>query len=725
MATTRVPSICRNCLAFCPILVTVEDGRAVKVEGDPESRLYEGYTCPKGRALPQQHNDPRRLLRGLARGADGSFSEIGSAPMLDAIASRVRAIVEEHGPRAVAVYIGTGVVAHPTGAVMMAAFCRALGTPMIFSAASIDKPGANVAAALHGNWVAGAQSFASSDTWMIVGANPVLSKSNGAPYYNPGRRLKDAVKRGMKLIVVDPRRTETAKRAHIHLQAVPGEDPAILAAMIRVILSEGLHDAEFVARHAQGLEALRAAVEPFTPEMAGARAGLDPADIVAAARTFASAKRGCVVCSTGPSFSTRSNLSFYLALCLNTLCGRWGREGDMAAFPNTMLPAFTPKAQPYPPYPVFGANQLRVRGLRENASGLPSAALADEILTEGPGQIRALFCLGGNPMAAWPDQARTAAALEKLDLLVVTETRMTETAAFADYIVPSPMTLEVPAATYFVEWLKYIGVSRGFDVPWAQYTPAIVTPPPGSDVMDERELFFSLAQRLGLELRWIDKFGSGPHVEAPPVDEPLDMTRLPSVDELIALGCDRGRVPLAEVRRHPHGKLFEEARVPVAPADPDCPHRLELGAGMMMDDLAAIAAEGAAPARRPDLPFRLVSRRENNFMNSLGQEYAVLNGGQTDNPVHVHPADLAALGVAEDEPVLVRSAVGRLRARARADATLRPGVVSIAQGYALPADRGSSRAAASVTRLVDLEECDSVTGIPRMSAIPVALERVG
>ena len=138
----------------------------------------------------------------------------------------------------------------------------------------------------------------------------------------------------------------------------------------------------------EGFESLRRAVAPFTPEIVAARAGLDPADIVAAARTFAGGKRGCVVCSTGASFSTRSNLTFYLALCLNTLCGRWGREGDVATYPNVMLPAFEPKAQAYPPYPVFGSNALRVRGLRENASGLPAAALADEILTEGPGQIR-------------------------------------------------------------------------------------------------------------------------------------------------------------------------------------------------------------------------------------------------------------------------------------------------------------------------------------------------
>jgi anaerobic selenocysteine-containing dehydrogenase len=325
-------------------------------------------------------------------------------------------------------------------------------------------------------------------------------------------------------------------------------------------------------------------------------------------------------------------------------------------------------------------------------------------------------------MAAWPDQARTEEALRKLDLLVVSECRMTDTAALADYVVASPMTLEVPGATYFVEWLKYIGVTRGFDVPWAQYSPKIVDPPTGSDVMDERELFFRLGQRMGLQLNWMDKFGYGPHVEAPPVNELLDMTRLPGVDELIALGCDRGRIPLSEVKKHPHGHLFEEVRIPVSPADPDCPHRLELGAPMMMDELAAMAAGTDAPPARADLPFRLVSRRENNYMNSVGQFMAGLSGGHPDNPVHVNPSDLSALGLCEDDIVQLRSAHGTVSARVKGDASLREGVVSLAQGYARRG--GDSPAAASLTRLVDLDECDPITGIPRMSAIPVALERI-
>ena len=719
------PSICRNCLAYCPILVTVENGRATKVSGDPDAPLFGGYTCPKGRALPAQHNDPDRLLACLARGADGTFSRIGSSDAIDEIAGRVQAILARDGPRSVAMYTGTGVVSHPAGPPLAKAFFRAIGSPMVFSAATIDKPAANISTALHGNWVAGAQTFETSDVWMIVGANPIIAKSNGLPSNNPAQRLKDAQRRGLKLIVLDPRRTETARRAHVHLQAQPGEDPTILAAMIRVIIHEGLVDRAFVAQHAEGLDTLRAAVEPFTPTFAAARSGVDPERLIEAARTFGHGRRGGVVCSTGPSFATHSNLSYYLALVLNTLCGRWAREGDEAPYPNVLLPAFTPKAQPYPPYPVFGKHTMRVLGLKENASGLPTAALADEILTPGPGRVRALFCLGGNPLLAWPDQAKAAQAMRDLDLLVVFDYRMTATARLAHYVVPPPLSLELPGATQFVEALKYNGVSRGFDSPWAQYTPAIVAPPPGAEVIDDGEFFFRLAQRMGLALDWVNVRGYGPHLEQPKSSIPFDMARVPSVDDVIALMCRDSRVPLDEVKRHPHGAVFASARTRVAPRDADCTARLQLADALMMTELGMFAVAPARDERTSRFPFRLLCRRANVFMNSVGQSVPALARLNTRNPVFMHPDDLARLGLADNDRVRVRSAHGEIIVPVAADATTMPGLASLYHGFGdsdLQTD--GEAAGGAVTRLVGMDEYDPISGIPRMTGIPVAIERV-
>lgn len=721
--TQVVPSICRNCLAYCPILVTVENGRAIKVEGDHAAPAFDGYTCPKGRALPEQHNDARRLLHSVQRQADGSFANIESGAAVDQIAARVSSILARHGTRAVATYSGTGPVSHPAGAPMARAWMRAIGSRMLFSAATIDKPAEYTAVAMHGNWQAGLQTFETSDTWMIIGANPVIAKSNGAPLNNPGMRLKLAGERGMQLIVIDPRKSETARRAQVHLQPRPGEDPALLAGIIHIIIREGLYDKAFTAANAEGLDALKAATAGFTPPFVAARAGVPEAALLEAARTFGRAKRGGVVCSTGPSFSTRSNLSYYLALCLNTLCGRWARAGERAPYPNVLLPAFTPRAQPYAPYPVISDRPMRVAGLMENASGLPTAALADEILQDGEGQIKVLFVLGGNPVLAWPDQARTEAALKHLELLVVFDYQMTATAQFAHYVIAPPLSLEVPGTSQKVESLKYNGVSRGYAIPWAQYTPAVARIPSGADLMDDGRFFFLMAQRMGLALDWVNPRGQGPNLEGPVETIRLDMSRVPDTEELIALACRGSRVPLEEVKRHPHGHVFD-IDVKVEPREAGCTAMLQLGDARMMHELGEVLSEGAAQRGDAAFPLRLLCRRANEFMNSVGQTIPALGAGEAQPPAYLHPLDLARLQIEPGDLIKVRSRHGHLLARAHADAGLREGLVSVVHGFgASLAHSGSAQQAqGSVNRLIDMTERDPITGIPRMSAVPVAVE---
>ncbi|MET0375995.1 MAG: molybdopterin-dependent oxidoreductase, partial [Rhizorhabdus sp.] len=306
------PGLCRICSAFCPILVHVEEGRAVKVTGDPNAPLYEGYTCPKGRALPEMHHGSTRLLNSLKRQEDGSFAPISSTQAMDEVAARLQAIITEHGPRSVALHFGTGMLTFIPNISVLSAFMQAIKSPMTFSIQSIDKPGTPLAKLLHGNWLGGFPLFEQADSWLVVGMNPLISKSIGFPGANPGRRLTDALKRGMKLIVLDPREHETSRRAHIHLKVRPGEDPAVLAAMIHVILAENRHDAAFVAENVTGIEELRAAVAPFTPAYAAERAGVDAADIVEAARIFAASRFAGAGCGVGPSFSLTGTVSEYL-----------------------------------------------------------------------------------------------------------------------------------------------------------------------------------------------------------------------------------------------------------------------------------------------------------------------------------------------------------------------------------------------------------------------------
>ena len=724
-AKRTVPSFCRNCTAYCPILVTVEGGRAVKVVGDREAPAYEGYTCPKGRDLPAQHNHPDRLLTCVARRDDGRYAPIASETLLNNVAQRVEALVSRYGPRSVAVYYGTGAVTNPAGSAMARAWTSALGTDLLFSANTIDKPAANTSVAMHGSWHAGAQSFETSDTWLVVGANPVIAKSNGVPMNNPGQRLKEAVERGMKLIVIDPRRTETARRAHVHLQARPGEDATLLAGLIRIIITEGLHDVAFIEANAEGFSALVAAVAPYTPEYVAEKADVPVAQLLEAGRTFGRARRGGVICATGASFSTHSNLVYYLGLCLNTLCGRWARENDTAPNPNVLLPAFVPRAQPYAPYPVFGKGRLHANGRRESAAGMPTAALAQDILLGGDDGIKALICLGGNPVLSWPDQAMTEQALKGLDLFVVLDTQMTASARLAHYVVAVPLSLETAGSTSRVEALKYVGISRGFTIPWAQYTDKIVDPPPDSDLVEDAAFFFRLAQRMGLQLSWTNSAGWRNHVESPAGTVPFDMAREPSNEELIELTCANSRIPLDEVKKYPHGHVFEDVTVKVAARDPDCTARLQLGDPMMMAELGDVLR--GPPAAAPDnWTHLLISRRVNNVMNSVGHQVASKSAADLLTPAFLHSTEIARLGGAPGDVIQVRSAHGEITARLNVDDSLRADVISVVHGYGGLLGAGPSEPpvpGCSVTRLVGMDELDAITALPRMSAIPISIQQ--
>lgn len=403
------PTICRLCPAHCGVLATVENGRVIAVTGDPDNPEFKGYTCPKGRALPELHNDPKRLLHSQKRQPDGSHAALAVETAMNEIAARLRDLIDKYGPRCVALYSGTNGLPYPASVSTAFAWLRAIGSPLFFTPNTIDQPGKQIAAAAHGHWLGGDIEFETADSWILVGLNPVISKSVGVPARNPAQKLKDAVSRGMKLIVIDPRQTETAKRAAIHIQPRPGEDPTILAGMLNVIISEKLYDAEFVHENVDGFAELAAEVAAFTPDYVAERTGIPAVQLVEAARLFATygEKGGMVHLGTGPGFATHGNLSEYLALCLTSVCGRWPRAGDTVHRPNAMLPAYTARAQALAPYQGWGyGEKLRVRGLTDAACGLPTAALADEILMDGEGQVKALICLGSNPMSAWPDQRR-------------------------------------------------------------------------------------------------------------------------------------------------------------------------------------------------------------------------------------------------------------------------------------------------------------------------------
>lgn len=723
---------CRICPALCGITVTVDDatGRVTNVDGDGEHPLSRGFTCSKGRAMTEDHNAPDRLTGSLRRAGD-QFERVRPLDAVAEIGARLNQVIEQHGPRSVGVYVGT------RGYEVMAlaglsAWLNGIGSPSLYSTYTIDQAGKDIARALHGSWPAGFQDWNSSDVVLFAGNNPVVSSTSsyiGMPPANGRRAIRERRKAGLKIITIDPRRTETASMSDIHLQPIPGTDPAVLAGVVHVLLAEELYDHAFTGRHAAGLAGLRAAVEPFSPAAAGRFSGVPADDIAAAARMFAAAGRGCAIGGTGINMAPHPVLSEYLLLCLNTLCGRYMRAGDLVSNPGVLGAGRARREGARGPRQNWGSGpQPRIRGMATLYNQFPSAVLADEILTPGEGQLRALVVSGGNPLVALPDMARSIAALQALDLLVTLDVRMSQTATMSDYVIGCPMWLERSDVT--------VEHDLRFDRPFAQYGPAVARPP--GELLEEWEFFWELARVMGTSWDLRQRIGLPVPVT---VRAGYDPAVKPTTDELWELLCGGSQVPLATVRQHPHGLVPDLPPVYVQPdTRPDDGQRLALADPHMTAELTVIADEmrsncaagRTGPVREQaadgrELPYLLVSRRLKHFHNSWGQTLADHRRHYGGNPLRVNPDDMADLGLADGHQVRVISARGAVIACVEAEAELRRGVVSMAHAWGASNGAGDPRVdGANTSMLVDAGTALSqFIGIPRQSAIPVRLEPLG
>lgn len=714
-AAASSPSLCRLCHAQCPVDVELEAGRAERLRGSPNNEVYEGFTCSKGRELPGLHASSNRLLHSQARAPDGSHQPIPVSQALDQIAARLATLLERYGPRSIALYIGTHGYNNLLTAHTAMAFMEAIESPMTFTSVTIDQPGKAISSALHGTWLAGPPSIEQADVWLATGTNPMHSMLGPV---NPGRAFRRARDRGMHLIVVDPRRTELARRADVHLQARPGEDPTVLAGMIRVLFADGLADDGFLSANARGTTELRAAVEPFTPEYVERRADVPASALRRAARLYGAGRRGVAVAGTGPNMSGRGNLTEYLLKALMTVCGHWLQEGDVVPNPGVFINWPPRIAQAVGPSPAWGfGERLRVRGLGDTAAGLPTAGAADEMLLEGEGRVRALLNVGGNPALAWPDQPKTLAALESLDLLVTIDPVLSASARLSDYVIAPTMFFEAPGCSALSELLGgYVG--WGYGQPYGQWAPRLVEPPPEADVIDDWKAIHGIASRLGRSLRvrpvsFLDPAIQAERATTLPSDAP------PSSEELWEIVLRGSPIPLHEVKRHPDGRVFHRDET-VRAKTPGHEARLDIGNATMIRELRDVAEEPEGDDGH--FPYRLISRRLPHVHNSSWHAHERARRGSLTNPAFLHPEDLKALGITAGSSVEIASAHGTIRGVAAAAPELRRGVVSMPHCFGgLPGDEEDA-SGGNTSRLASTDvDYDPYTGIPRMSTIPISV----
>jgi anaerobic selenocysteine-containing dehydrogenase len=646
----------------------------------------------------------------LKRKPSGSFERIGVEQAIDEIAAKVRTLVAEGGPDTISAFVGTWGYNNVALAPMAAAWLDALGSHSKYTAFTVDQSAKAVTIGRMGRWGAGKQSFADADVWMIFGANPLVSVANtvGVPAAHPLKQLQDAKARGMKIIVVDPRRTETARFADLHLQCYPGEDPAIAAGLINIILARGLHDVAFCNQHVGDMDDLRAAAAPFTPEAVAARAGVPAASLIAAAEMWAGpGKRGCAYASTGPCMSAFSNLSNHMVELLNVVCGRFLRAGEPVE--NGLSPG--PRTAE-----AFGPRRWWDRGVRSRAGNygalpgvlgmeFPCGTWADEVLAPGNGRVRSLFVMGGNPALSFPDQKKVVRAMQSLDLMVTLDPFMSATARLAHYIIPPLMQYERPDSYWLSAQMDIL------HVPYLQLTPAIAKPPADAEVIEDWYLFWSLGQRMGLELA----IGG----------EIVNMDRPPVTKDLMEILARPRKIDFEELWAARRGHMFDRHRTVDEPR-PGSTGRFVTMASDVAEELTQFMSRPRTlkgfESSGQIFTQLLASRRMRDAMNSMHHEAPTLRKRHLYNPAYMNLDDIVALGMRDGDWVEIVSDHGRIQAILEADESLRPGVVQMSHAWGgLPDDvDGYDAIGANVSLLIDNARYrEPINAMARQSGIPV------
>jgi anaerobic selenocysteine-containing dehydrogenase len=706
-------SYCRTCQAICGVLVDVEDDKVVQVRANPFHVVSDGYSCIKGRNAPSALNHPDRVLRHLRRRPDGGFDEISLDTAVAEIAERLTAIVAEHGPEAIGSYWGTyswrGIATVPIGR----AWWNALGSHKTFSPITIDQASKTVSYGRTGYFTGRPHQLADSDVWMEVGGNFLISmQSAGWTTTNPSDFLREAKRRKTTLIVIDPRETELAKSADLHLAPRPGTDAVLLAAFLNVVFAEGLDRPAFWRRYATGVDELRSYVQQFTPAVAAERCDVPEADIVAAARIFGGGKRGMVNGHTGTDMGPGGNPCEQLIGALNIVCGRYAVEGDEVPQQSLSGVPRPARAQVIPPFRKWESGwQSRLGyGLLPSPHAafgeLPATLMAEEILQPGPDRVRALVCVGGNPVNAIPDTRRQVEALEALDLVVALDAFMTDTSRLADYVIAPVMSYERADFSF----------AGGAGI----YTEQLV-PPPG-DTVEDWEFFWRLGNAMGLDMRLgvENSNGVGAFAQVPVGRAVALRGEPPESDAVLDLIADDDAL-MALLRQHPDGYRPPTTTTTVLGPEPGADDaRLDLFPPELAEEMTALMQVLDASLARS---FRLIVRRSKHTLNGAGKNLPELNQGRT-NPLFVHPADLAALGLTSGDRITITSDHGTVHAVTQADSTLRHGVVAMTHGWGGLDDEDpfAPGVGTNVNRLISPRGAtQQVLRMPIMSALPVDL----
>jgi anaerobic selenocysteine-containing dehydrogenase len=653
---------CHLCEAICGLVIETEGDKILSIKGDKNDPLSRGHVCPKATALQDIHEDPDRLRQPLRRitnaAGEPKWHEISWDEALDSAAKGLVAVHEKYGVHAIGVYMGNPTVHNHGMMTHQGNLFRHLRTNNRFSATSVDQLPHHLASL----WLFGHKflfpipDIDRSDYMLMLGANPIAS--NGSIWTVPDvkKRIKALQARGGKLVLLDPRHTETAQLASEHHFIKPGTDALFLLAVLNTIFSEGLDDTAHLRDFTSGLDEVRDATADFTAEYAAIYTGIDADTIRRIAREFSSAKAAICYGRMGVSTQSYGALNQWLIQLINIATGNLDLPGG-SLFP---LPAVDQVSTSNPG--GFARHHSRVRGLPEFDREFPASTLAEEITTPGEHQIRALFTGAGNPVMSTPNGRQLDEALAQLDFMVSLDPYLNETTRHADIILPPTSPLEHDH--YDIAF--HANAVRNT----ARFNEAIFDKPEGA--LHDWEIFTELGNRTALLLG----------VEPQPSVTP---------EQIIDLGlqfgpyADQG-MSLAKLREHPSG-------IDLGPLQAQLPGRLQTKDKVIrcdtpepLADLARVRREfpaaGVAATDQPQLqPLQLIGRRHVRSNNSWMHNYRRLIKGKNRCTLLMHPEDLQQRGITAGNEVSVRSRVGSLQVIVESCEDMMRGVVSLPHGF--------------------------------------------
>lgn len=714
---------CPLCEAVCGLTLTLDSAdRVLSVRGDKDDPFSKGFICPKGASLGRLNDDPDRLTAPMVR--DGAtWRTVSWDEAFARVAEGLAAVTAEHGRASTAVYLGNP-NAHTVGGLLYAPLLiRALRTKQVYSASTADQMPKQVSAGLmFGDPLAvPVPDLDRTDYLLMLGANP--AESNGslctAPDF-PGR-LKALRRRGGRLVVVDPRRTRTAGLADEHVFVRPGSDAYLLFGIVRTLFAQNLVR---VAVAVEGLDAVREAAEPFTPEVVAARTGVSAETVVRLAQELAEAPTAAVYARIGTCTAEFGTVTQWLVDVINVLTGNLDRPGGaMFARSAAQLPRRT---KPF----TTGRWTSRVRGLPETMGEIPVATLVDEITTPGDGQVRALVTIAGNPLLSSPGGDRLDAALAGLDFMVSVDCYLNETTRHATVILPPPRVTQSPHYDFALLQFAVRNYTR--------YSPAVA---PLNGQLSEAEILARLAMIAAGQqgdpsmadelvimqtLHQAVRTAGSAVVEQDPAALRAKLQGNTSteqrIDMMLKLGpwgeWSGGKLSLQTLLDNPHG-------IDLGPLEPQLPDRLitasgkvELAPPQLLADVARLTAGLAEPV--PEMV--LIGRRHLRSNNSWMHNVPTLVGGSNTCTLQINPADVARFAL--DGRAVVTSAVGRLEVPLEVTDSIMPGVVSLPHGWGHGGDEravAGAHAGVNANTLTDPSVLDVPSGNAVFNGVPVTV----